>query len=64
VAGIGPRSPLGRRMRRMLVEPPRTFAAEVAARRLPTTVLVTEPGSPVTMPPSIRPAPVREAGRP
>jgi L-ascorbate metabolism protein UlaG (beta-lactamase superfamily) len=47
VAGIGPRSPLGSRMRRLLVEPPRRFAAEVARRALGTTVLVTEPGAPV-----------------
>jgi L-ascorbate metabolism protein UlaG (beta-lactamase superfamily) len=45
VAGIGPRSPLGARMRRLLVDPPRTFAAEVLRRALPTTVLVTEPGA-------------------
>jgi L-ascorbate metabolism protein UlaG (beta-lactamase superfamily) len=45
VPGIGPRSPLGARMRRLLVEPPRAFAAEVLRRALPTTVLVTEPGA-------------------
>lgn len=50
VAGIGPRSPLGRRMRRLLVEPPRRFAAEVARRSLGTTVLVTHPGTPVRLP--------------
>ena len=49
-AGIGPRSPLGARMRRLLVEPPRRFAAAVAERALATTVLVTEPGSPVALP--------------
>jgi len=31
-------------MRRVLVEPPRAFAAEVLARDLPTTVVHTEPG--------------------
>ena len=56
VAGIGPRSPLGSRMRRMLVEPPRSFAAEVAGRGLPTTVLVTEPGAPVALPAAAAPA--------
>jgi L-ascorbate metabolism protein UlaG (beta-lactamase superfamily) len=50
LAGIGPRSPLGGRMRRLLVEPPRRFAAEVARRALATTVLVTEPGAPVALP--------------
>ena len=50
VAGIGPRSPLGRRMRRLLVEPPRRFAAEVSRRALATTVLVTEPGAAVPLP--------------
>ncbi len=49
VAGIGPRSPLGARMRRLLVEPPQRFAAEVAARDLATTVLVTEPGATVAL---------------
>jgi L-ascorbate metabolism protein UlaG (beta-lactamase superfamily) len=52
VAGIGPRSPLGRRMRRLLVEPPHRFAAEVAERGLGTTVLVTEPGERVNVPAS------------
>ncbi len=50
VAGIGPRSPLGGRMRRLLVEPPRRFAAAVAERGLPTTVLITEPGERVALP--------------
>jgi L-ascorbate metabolism protein UlaG (beta-lactamase superfamily) len=50
LAGIGPRSPLGRRMRRLLVEPPRQFAAEVAGRGLGTTVLVTRPGEAVALP--------------
>src|SRR4051794_32385776 len=36
---------LRRHMRRVLVEPPRTFAAEVAARELPTTVVHVEPGA-------------------
>ena len=43
---------LARRYRRLLVEPPRRFAAAVAARRLPTTVVVTEPGQPVALPAS------------
>ncbi|WP_020421755.1 MBL fold metallo-hydrolase [Amycolatopsis sp. ATCC 39116] len=38
-----------RRMRRLLVSPPRTFAAEVADRGLPTTVALTEPGEPVRL---------------
>ncbi len=42
-------SPLRARMRRLLVDPPRAFAAEVAARRLPTRVVVAEPGSPVDL---------------
>jgi len=50
VAGIGPRSPLGRRMRRLLVEPPQRFAAEVARRHLGTTVVVAAPGAPVPLP--------------
>ncbi len=50
VAGIGPRSPIGGRMRRLLVEPPRQFAAEVARRALATTVVVTEPGAAVALP--------------
>ena len=37
-------------MRRLLVDPPRRFAAAVAARGLATTVLVTEPGSSVALP--------------
>jgi len=40
-------SPLRSRMRRLLVDPPRAFATEVAARELPTRVVVTEPGSAV-----------------
>jgi L-ascorbate metabolism protein UlaG (beta-lactamase superfamily) len=52
VAGIGPRSPLGGRMRRLLVDPPRRFAAEVARLGLPTTVLVTEPGQRVALDPA------------
>jgi L-ascorbate metabolism protein UlaG (beta-lactamase superfamily) len=50
VAGIGPRSPLGATMRRLLVEPPRQFAAAVAERGLATAVLVTDPGSQVELP--------------
>jgi L-ascorbate metabolism protein UlaG (beta-lactamase superfamily) len=42
-------SPLRTRMRRLLVDPPRAFATEVAARGLPTRVVVTEPGSPVDL---------------
>jgi L-ascorbate metabolism protein UlaG (beta-lactamase superfamily) len=42
-------SPLRTRMRRMLVDPPRTFTAEVAARALDTRVVVTEPGRPVVL---------------
>lgn len=38
------------RMRRLLTEPPRDFAAAVAGRGLPTTVLVAEPGQPVALP--------------
>jgi hypothetical protein len=34
-----------RRMRSLLVDPPRTFAADVAAAGLDTQVLVTEPGA-------------------
>ncbi|WP_123685147.1 MBL fold metallo-hydrolase [Amycolatopsis thermoflava] len=37
------------RMRRLLVAPPRRFAAEVAGRGLPTTVALTEPGEPVQL---------------
>ncbi|UOY00240.1 MBL fold metallo-hydrolase [Blastococcus sp. PRF04-17] len=44
-------SPLRARMRRLLVDPPRSFATEVAARGLPTRVVVTEPGSRVLLPP-------------
>jgi L-ascorbate metabolism protein UlaG (beta-lactamase superfamily) len=43
-------SPLRRRMRRLLVDPPHSFATEVAARGLPTRVVVTEPGSRVPLP--------------
>ncbi|TFV62773.1 UNVERIFIED_ORG: MBL fold metallo-hydrolase [Bacillus sp. AZ43] len=42
-------SPLRGRMRRLLHDPPRTFATEVAARGLPTRVVVTEPGSAVDL---------------
>jgi L-ascorbate metabolism protein UlaG (beta-lactamase superfamily) len=57
LAGIGPRSPLGRTMRRLLVEPPRQFATEVAGRGLATTVVVTEPGAPVALPEECAPTP-------
>jgi L-ascorbate metabolism protein UlaG (beta-lactamase superfamily) len=42
-------SPLRARMRRLLIDPPHAFATEVAARGLPTRVVVTEPGSPVDL---------------
>ncbi len=41
-----------RRMRSLLVDPPRRFAADVAAAGLATTVLTTAPGSPVALPAS------------
>ncbi len=41
---------LRRRMRRVLVEPPRTFAAAVARRGLPTRVVHVEPGGRVPRP--------------
>jgi L-ascorbate metabolism protein UlaG (beta-lactamase superfamily) len=42
-------TPLRGRMRRLLVEPPRSFATEVAARELDTRVVLTEPGQPVVL---------------
>lgn len=42
-------TPLRGRMRRLLVDPPRSFAAEVAARGLDTRVVVTAPGRPVVL---------------
>ncbi len=42
-------SPLRHRMRRLLVDPPHSFAAEVAARGLDTRVVVTDPGNPVVL---------------
>jgi L-ascorbate metabolism protein UlaG (beta-lactamase superfamily) len=42
--------PLRARMRRLLSEPPRAFAAAVAARGLDTRVVVTEPGAAVLLP--------------
>jgi L-ascorbate metabolism protein UlaG (beta-lactamase superfamily) len=42
-------SPLRARMRRLLVDPPHTFATEVAARGLLTRVVVTDPGWPVDL---------------
>jgi L-ascorbate metabolism protein UlaG (beta-lactamase superfamily) len=42
-------TPLRGRMRRLLVDPPRQFAAAVAARGLRTRVVVTEPGRPVVL---------------
>ncbi|MCO1653852.1 MBL fold metallo-hydrolase [Pseudonocardia humida] len=41
---------VGARMRRLLVDPPREFAAAVAAAGSQTEVLVTEPGEPVPLP--------------
>jgi L-ascorbate metabolism protein UlaG (beta-lactamase superfamily) len=38
------------RMRRLLTEPPRDFAAAVAARDLDTAVVVAEPGRAVPLP--------------
>ena len=43
-------NPVRGRMRRLLVDPPHSFAAEVAARGLDTHVAVTAPGSPVVLP--------------
>jgi L-ascorbate metabolism protein UlaG (beta-lactamase superfamily) len=45
-------SPMRARMRRLLIDPPRKFAMEVAARGLGTRVVVTEPGHPVLLGPS------------
>ena len=42
-------SPVRRRMRRLLLDPPHSFAAEVAARGLDARVLVTQPGSAVDL---------------
>jgi L-ascorbate metabolism protein UlaG (beta-lactamase superfamily) len=42
-------SPLRARMRRLLVDPPRTFATEVAARGLSTRVVLAEPGTAVDL---------------
>jgi L-ascorbate metabolism protein UlaG (beta-lactamase superfamily) len=44
-------SPVRDRMRRLLVDPPHSFAAEVAARGLDTRVVVTRPGQPVVLAP-------------
>ncbi len=49
LAGTRLRGPLGARMRRLLVEPPRQFAAAVAERGLDTRVVVTEPGQRVAL---------------
>jgi L-ascorbate metabolism protein UlaG (beta-lactamase superfamily) len=43
-------SPLRGRMRRLLVDPPHSFAAEVAARGLAAHVAVTRPGDAVVLP--------------
>jgi L-ascorbate metabolism protein UlaG (beta-lactamase superfamily) len=48
-------TPARSRMARLLVEPPRRFAAAVAARGLATDVVVTEPGSPVVLPAPVTP---------
>ena len=48
-------TPLGARMRRLLVEPPLTFAREVAARGLATQVVVARPGEPVPLLPGVTP---------
>jgi L-ascorbate metabolism protein UlaG (beta-lactamase superfamily) len=45
-------SPVRGRMRRLLIDPPQSFATEVAARGLGTRVVVTEPGRPVVLGPS------------
>jgi L-ascorbate metabolism protein UlaG (beta-lactamase superfamily) len=42
--------PVRARMRRLLTEPPRTFADAVAARGLDTRIALTEPGRPVLLP--------------
>ncbi len=42
-------TPLRSRMRRLLVDPPREFAAAVAARGLATRVVVTDPDGPVAL---------------
>lgn len=42
--------PMGARMRRLLVDPPREFADAVAGLDVPTRVLVTEPGEDVALP--------------
>jgi L-ascorbate metabolism protein UlaG (beta-lactamase superfamily) len=51
IAGLA-RAPggAGARMRRLLVEPPREFAAHVAARGAATKVVVTRPGAAVALP--------------
>jgi L-ascorbate metabolism protein UlaG (beta-lactamase superfamily) len=38
------------RMRRLLADPPRVFAAEIARQRIPADVLFTEPGAKVVLP--------------
>ena len=42
-------TPLRGRMRRLLVDPPHSFAAEVTARGLDTRVVVADPGQPVVL---------------
>jgi L-ascorbate metabolism protein UlaG (beta-lactamase superfamily) len=47
-------NPWRARMRRLLVEPPRRFAAAVTAAGARTQVALTAPGSPVVLPPVVR----------
>ncbi len=49
IAGSRLRGPLGARMRRLLEEPPRQFAAAVAGRGLDTRVVITEPAGRVAL---------------
>lgn len=42
-------TPLRGRMRRLLIDPPHSFSAEVSARGLDTRVVVTDPGRPVVL---------------
>ena len=46
---------VGERMRRLLVEPPRRFAAAVAAAGSSTRVVLTEPGEPIVLPAPVAP---------
>jgi L-ascorbate metabolism protein UlaG (beta-lactamase superfamily) len=49
LAGTRLRGPLGARMRRLLMEPPRHFATAVAERGLDTRVVITAPGDGVLL---------------